>query len=80
MIGTTPLHNCFESLGGEVGRQLRVITWHAIHDPLKPELKDWLQSGDANIEAGIKRLVECANKFGMKTDDVQLAAARDSAD
>ena len=80
MIGLTPLHNYFETIGGQVGRQLRGITWHAIHDPLNPQLKDWLQSGDASIEAGIKRLIECANKFGMNTDDLQLATARDLAD
>jgi|SoiMethySBSTD1v2_1073268.scaffolds.fasta_scaffold2916874_1 hypothetical protein len=70
MIGTTPLHNYFAILGGDVGRQLRGITWHAIHDRLNPAFKDWLQSGDPSIEAGINRLTECANEFGLKTDDL----------
>ena len=69
-IGKTSLHNYFAIIGGEVGRQLRGITWYAIHDPLNPKFKDWLQSGNSEIEEGIKRLVECAHRFGMPMDDL----------
>jgi hypothetical protein len=69
-IARQPIRDHFNEVGGEVGRQLRLITYFAIHDPLCPELESWLRSGDPWIEEGIRMLVACAEEYGLKTDDL----------
>ena len=69
-IARQPVRNHFAEVDGEVGRQLRMITYFAIHDPTCPQLESWLQSGDAWIEEGIRMLVACAEEHGLETDDL----------
>jgi hypothetical protein len=69
-IARQPVRNHFAEVGGEVGRQLRMITYFAIHDPTCPHLASWLQSGDAWIDEGIRMLVACAEEHGLETDDL----------
>jgi hypothetical protein len=69
-IARQPVRDHFAEVGGEVGRQLRMITYVAIHDPMCPQLTSWLQSGDAWIEEGIRMLVASAEEYGLETDDL----------
>ena len=69
-IARVPVRDHFSEIDGEVGRQLRLITYFAIHEPTRRGLESWLQTEDAWIQEGIKKLIACANKFGCATDDL----------
>jgi hypothetical protein len=69
-VARQPVRNHFAEVGGDVGRQLRMITYFAIHDRACPQLASWLQSGDAWIEEGIRMLIACAEEYGLETDDL----------
>ncbi len=62
--------NFFDQLDGDLGREVRDLVHHVLHDIPDDGVTTWLNESTPEELAGLERLLEHARAVGYRTDDL----------